>query len=153
MIRSGTLSESYRSETISDLNTTAELVASLYRKMANPEEFSLLTKLYFAAMSYTEMAWRLNKPHLASAFLLRNSESFHSGFVKILAKAQADKHITQLEIESVIKPFDIAGLTDWSRQNWHPVHFDDLRASTHKLNATPSEIEALLRKLGVFGGP
>lgn len=141
--------ESFSRETTLDLQTTAGLVAALYQKMDRPEEFSLLTMLYFAALSYTETAWRLNRETLASDFLLRNNPSFYREFLRITETARSGAHVTHSEIERVIGPFDITGLTDWSRQNWYPVRFSDLTENISKLNASHSELEILFTKLGL----
>jgi FADH2 O2-dependent halogenase len=131
-------------ETTADLDTTAHLIAALYAKMGSPEEFSLLCMLYFAAMSFTETAWRLNKEELASSFLLRNNKEFYANLLKIASQAQSNRPITRPEIERVIRPFDIAGLTEWRRENWYSVDFNNLISNAHKVQLSPAEIRKLL---------
>ncbi len=140
--------ESYVAETNLDLQTTSRLLSALYQKMRHPGEFSLLTMLYFAAMSFTETAWRLNKEHLASAFLLRNNEVLYKDFIRITDSARNQLPVERAEISAAIGAFDIAGLSDWSRRNWYPVNRDDLSTNLHKLNATRDDFDSLLSKLG-----
>src|SRR5688572_6104047 len=62
--RDGSLQE-YENDTILEVEAAADLVSALYSKMDSFDEFALLTLLYFAAMSFTETAWRLGKANLA----------------------------------------------------------------------------------------
>src|SRR5262249_38707189 len=54
------------------------------------------------------------------------------------------------QIQRVIKPFDVAGLSDCSRRNWYPVKADDLFGAADKLGASRAEIEKLLSRSGFF---
>ena len=142
----GTLDD-YTKKTRSELEATADLVSALYSKMDNFDEFALLTLLYFAAMSFSETAWRLDKKQLASGFLLANNETFSRNRAQLCAVARAGKAITHAQIESIITPYDVAGLTDWGRNNHYPVEFCDLISNAHKLGADAVQVDALLRKL------
>ena len=46
----------------------------------------------------------------------------------------------------------MAGLGDRSRRNWFPVEAEDLLAAAGKLEATPEEIQELLRRSGFAVG-
>lgn len=137
----------YEVETRLELEAAADLVSALYAKMHSFEEFSLLTLLYFAAMSFTETAWRLNKRELASAFLLTNDRTFSEQCLKLCAAARAGDRITRQDIQAVIAPYDIAGLTEWSRNNWYAVNLPDLASNAHKLQASKADMTALFQKL------
>ena len=139
--------EEYTSKTRTELEAVADLVSALYSKMSSFDEFALLTFLYFGAVSFSEAAWRLNKKELASGFLLTNDETFSRNRAQLCAAARAGKIVTRAAIESVIRPYDIAGLTDWRRQNHYPVAFSDLVSNAHKLSADAFQLEALLQKL------
>ena len=139
----------YEKLSVVELEATADLVGALYAKMGSFEEFALLTLLYFAAMSFTETAWRLGKPALASSFLLTNDRAFSEKRARICAAARESELITKDQIEIAIAPYDIAGLSDWSRRNWYPVRSADLQANAFKLGANIVQVEALLRKLGL----
>ena len=144
----GSLQE-YENDTILELEAVADLVGALYSKMDSFDEFALLTLLYFAALSFTETAWRLGKADLASKFLLTNDQSFSARRSRICGAARGGERITRAMIEEAINPYDIAGLCDWSRANWYPVDPADLYAGASKLGATKGEIDALLQKLGI----
>lgn len=139
----------YRSQTARELIRTAALVGALYRNSDRPEQFSLLTLAYFAAMSFTETAWRLGKEHLAPAFLLQNDPAFSAGLRRLRNKSMLDQPIRHADLEDAIGPYDIAGLTDWTRRNWYPVNFADLAGNSQKVQATTAELAALFAKLGV----
>jgi FADH2 O2-dependent halogenase len=139
----------YESLTLSDLGAAADLVSALYSKMGSPEEFNLLTLLYFAALSFTETAHRLGKPELASQFLLNNNPTFRSARQKFCSAARKGEKICRMEIGSAIEPFNIAGLTDWKRNNWYPADFRDLLHSAQKLQTTPGDILEMLKRCGL----
>jgi tetracycline 7-halogenase / FADH2 O2-dependent halogenase len=125
----------YEDLTFGELDAAADLVSALYSKMHAPEEFSLLSLVYFAAMSFSETAWRLGKRELASGFLLTNDADFSAGRSRLCAQARAGQRITREAITSIIEPFDVAGLTDFKRHPWYPVDFNDLRKNAHKIQA------------------
>ena len=56
---------------------------------AQPPRSLLLSLLYFAAMSYTETAWRLEKQHLAEMFLLSSDAPFVRFRKELCARAKA----------------------------------------------------------------
>ena len=141
--------DSYAEVTLGELDATADLVSALYAKMHSPKEFNLLTLLYFAAVSFTETAWRLGKPELASSFLLGNNENICRGRSKLCAVARAGGAITQEAVASTIATYDIAGLGDFRRANWYPVDFNDLVANSHKVQASDAELERLFKKLKI----
>ena len=138
----------YEQQTFCELDATADLVSALYAKMDAPDEFALLSLIYFAAMSFTESAWRLGKRELASAFLLTNDRKFSIARTCICAQARAHQHISRDTIAAMIEPYDVAGLTDWKRHHWYPVNLEDLAANAYKLRADQTDIDRLLENYG-----
>jgi FADH2 O2-dependent halogenase len=114
-----------------------------------PQEFNLLTLLYFAALSFTETAWRLGKREMAPGFLLTNLSGFSNQLARLCEQARRGQEITRAAIERVIEPFDVAGLTDWRRRNWYPVDLRDLVGNAEKLGASQEELKVLFRKLNL----
>jgi FADH2 O2-dependent halogenase len=137
----------FEQQTMAELEAVADLVSALYAKMNSPEEFNLLTLLYFAALSFTETAWRLGKREIASGFLLSNLKGFSRELAVMCDHAREGKAVTREAIGNVIQPFDIAGLTDWSRRNWYPVDMRDLMCNAEKLQASREDLHVLFRKL------
>ena len=52
------------------------------------------------------------------------------------------------DVYSVIEPYDVAGLCDRSRCNWHPVTARDLLNASGKLGVSQAEIKELLARSG-----
>jgi tetracycline 7-halogenase / FADH2 O2-dependent halogenase len=149
----GAALDEYASQTQRELDATECLVAALYASMNDFDLFKRLTRLYFAAASFSETARRLGKHGLAPGFLLCD----HAGFglsSRAIAEAAllgpTDRARANLldEIDRIIEPFDIAGLGDDSRRDWYPVMADDLVAGREKLGATRAEIDVLLKRCG-----
>jgi FADH2 O2-dependent halogenase len=137
----------YETATFAELDAAAELIGALYAKMHSFQEFAPLSLLYFAAMSFTETAWRLQKTHLADMFLLSNDKRFTEIRRDLCLNAlRTSVHFEQ--IVKLIEPWDIAGLAHLSRRNWYPVSFDDLFKNRQKLGASAEDISAFLQKLG-----
>jgi len=145
--------EAYAAATKDELLAAARLIASLYANMNDFPVFSALSLIYFAAASYSETARRLGKAHLARSFLLHDQPGFGSAVRELLERAQLPhtcNDSTKLveDILRVIEPFNLAGLGDSRRGNWHPVDPEDLFRSAGKVEATHDDISQLLRRCG-----
>ncbi|MDX1953575.1 MAG: tryptophan 7-halogenase [Verrucomicrobiota bacterium] len=147
-LRKGDLTE-YQAKTFAEMDTAADLISALYFTMGSPEKFNLLALVYFAAMSFTETAWRLKKEELASSFLLAGDLNFSAGLKHLCNRARSGSAITPNDISSVIENYDIAGLGDWSRNNYYDVRLSDLFEARHKLGATTNDLIILFEKLGL----
>ena len=124
-------------------------MAALYATMNDFDLFKRLTRLYFAAASFSETARRLGRHDLAPGFLLCDHPAFGPA-VRVIADiamlgptGRARANLCD-EIDRVIEPFDLAGLGDDSRRDWYPVLAEDLVAGRDKLGATRAEIDGLL---------
>jgi FADH2 O2-dependent halogenase len=146
----------YGERTLAEADAAARLVGALYAAFDDFPLFVALSKLYFAAASFSEAARRLGKTRLADSFLLSARPDFGPALARICAQARRtldpDERARLLdEIASAIAPFDVAGLLDAGRrENWFPVSAEDLRAAAPRLGATPGEIEELLAASGFF---
>jgi FADH2 O2-dependent halogenase len=143
----------YSSQTLRELETTAALVGALYARMDDFEVFAALTQLYFAAASFAETARRLEKPELATEFLLMNRGPFVKAMQRCLEAAR--EPLTGLArgqffrlITDAIDPINVAGLGDAARRNWYPALATDLLAAAPKLGVGRREIERLLARCG-----
>jgi hypothetical protein len=100
-------------------------------------------------MSFSETLWRLGKSDQASSFLLANDNDFSAQLQMICKAARTGERVTRDEIQKIIEPYDVAGLTDWSRRNWHPVDLQILFQNAGKCGATETDIAALIQKLRI----
>jgi FADH2 O2-dependent halogenase len=150
----------YGRQTLAELDTTALLIAALYRSLGDFELFAALTLLYFAAASYSESARRLGRPELASGFLLHDHPQFGEALRRCCAAAlelaaepkrlAAAKSRLLATIHHAIEPVDVAGLSRADRRHWFPVDAQDFLASAAKLGAREDEVLACLRRSGFF---
>jgi FADH2 O2-dependent halogenase len=145
----------YAAQTDRELAATGRLIASLYANMNNFPVFVSLTLLYFAAASFSETARRLNKPQLASSFLLCDDPVFGPECARLLERAQQplgkdESDELARDILKAIEPFNIAGLGRTERRNWYPVDGEDLLDGAGKLGASRDEISALLQRCGFY---
>jgi FADH2 O2-dependent halogenase len=143
----------YERRTRNELLATSRLIAALYANMNNFGLFKALCLLYFAAASYSESARRLDKPQLASSFLLHDYPQFGPRSSELVERAmhiskgaETDRLIA--DILQTIEPIDVAGLSRPNARNWYPVDAADLFGSCSKLESTPEEIESLLQRCG-----
>lgn len=143
----------YARTTHEELDATERLVAALYATMGDPPLFKRVTKLYFAAASFSEAARRLGQPALAPGFLLHAHPQFGPGLRECAELASqppcgAARAALCDRIDRVIEPFDIAGLLDERRRSWYPVIASDLIAAAPKLHATAEQVQQLLKRSG-----
>ncbi|HTD51439.1 MAG TPA: hypothetical protein VK780_00315, partial [Thermoanaerobaculia bacterium] len=122
------------------------------------ELFTALALLYFAASSFAEAARRLGRPDLPGSFLSGDHPAFGAALrfccravLAWEARDGAARERLIAHIEKAIEPFDVAGLLDHGRRNWHPVEAEPLRAGALKLNASRGEVEAMLERTGFLG--
>ncbi len=148
--------DDYAARTERELDATERLVAALYATMSDFALFKRLARLYFAAASYSEMARRLGRAELAPGFLLCDHAVFGPQLRAICETAlmrPTDRARANLidQIDRVVEPFDIAGLGDEQRRDWYDVRVDDVLGARAKLNATDTEVLAVLERCGFAG--
>jgi tetracycline 7-halogenase / FADH2 O2-dependent halogenase len=138
--------------TLAEADAAARLTAALYASFADFPSFALLTRLYFAAASWTETCRRLGRPERAQGFLLHDDPAFGPALRRVCDGARSpDPRVRRDAAEGVraaIDAFDVVGLNDESRRNWYPVDARDLIAARHKLGAREDEILEMLERTG-----
>ena len=145
--------------TLFEVDAAARLVAALYSSFSDFPLFSALSKLYFAAASFSEAARRLGRPELAGSFLSADRPVFGAAFAECCHSAlqdsrdEASRGELLARIRTAIEPLDVAGLSDEARRNWHPVRAQDLLEGAGKLGASRGEVAALLVRSGFFLEP
>jgi FADH2 O2-dependent halogenase len=147
--------QEYAQQTDDELRATARLIGALYRNMDDFPTFRSLSLLYFAAASYSEVARRLNKPELASSFLLQDHPVFGPESRRLLTLAQGPMNATEKslltdDVYTLIRDFDVAGLGKRPANHSYPVEAADLFAAAPKLGSSAGEIEALLQRTGFY---
>ncbi len=143
----------YAAKTQAELVIAGELIAALYANMDDFQVFQSLSLLYFAAASFAETVRRLDKPQLSGGFLMNDNPRFGAAARACFAQAQKtlderEKEQLIAQIQSIIEPFDVAGLTKNQPDNWYPVLAEDLFAAKDKVGATREELELLLKRAG-----
>src|SRR5204862_2666735 len=123
-----------------EVDFTALIVAALYANMTDFEVFTGIARLYFAAASYSETRRRLGRE--TNGFLLVDHPQFGAR-VSALARRAMKQPLAPQErasllqkIREVIQPFDLAGLNDSERKNWHRVRAEDLLTNHEKVGAS-----------------
>jgi len=139
--------------TLAEADAAARLTSALYASFGDFAAFALLTRLYFAAASWTESCRRLGKSERATSFLLHDEPVFGPR-LRRLCEAAADpdpgvRRAAAAAVRETIEPFDVIGLNDETRRNWYPADARDLLAARHKLGASGEEIAAMLERTGL----
>ncbi len=145
----------YALVTEGNLLAAADLIGALYANLGNFSVFRALTLLYFAAVSFSESAWRLGKRDLAASFLLREDPRVGPTIRDLLRRSRERLTPEQsagliADILDTIAPFDVAGLRNARRCNWFPVDAEDLFRASHLVHSTRAEIEQMLDRGGFF---
>jgi FADH2 O2-dependent halogenase len=137
---------SYAQHTEADLLTVSRLIGALYATMGNFPAFTAVSLLYFAAVSFSETAHRLGKPHLAPGFLLPNSEPLLDR--ASMLNGEDDTRAFTGDVRRLIEPFNLGRFGDPACQNRYPVRAEDLLEAGPKLGANREELLAMLAKAG-----
>ena len=140
--------QSYAEQTEYDLLAASSLIGGLYATMNNFSAFTAVSLLYFAAVSFSEAAFRLGKPELAPGLLLPSAsvllERAHS-----LSDGRETEAFTE-EVVRVIEPFNLGRFGDPALHNLYPVRAEDLLDAGSKLGASRAEIVAMLERSGFY---
>jgi FADH2 O2-dependent halogenase len=135
--------EEYAEQTESNLLAASRMIGTLYAAMGDFAAFTAASFLYFAAVSFAETAYRLDKPELAPGFLLNRHPQFGPALQTLF-----ERPCTLEEVRSAIEPFNIGSFGDPARGSRYPVRAEDLFEARSKLGASNEEIVALLEKSG-----
>jgi tetracycline 7-halogenase / FADH2 O2-dependent halogenase len=138
--------QGYAEQTDFDLMSASRLIGALYATMDNFSAFITVSLLYFAAVSFSEAAFRLGKPELAPGLLLPSAavllERAHT-----LRGGLETQAFTE-EVVRVIAPFNLGRFGDPALHNQYPVRAEDLLEAGSKLGADRAEIVAMLERSG-----
>jgi len=142
----------YAEQTESDLLAASRLIGALYANMDNFDAFTAVSLLYFAAVSFSETAYRLGNPELVRGFLLHQHPEFGPGSRALLERAFALDGAVGLagDVLRLIEPFNLGGFGEAERHNWYDVRAQDLLDAAPKLGVSQGEIVAMLDKSGFF---
>jgi FADH2 O2-dependent halogenase len=111
--------------------------------------------LYFAAVTFSETARRLGKPAAAEGLLLRRRRGFGTTAFALADEVAAGRPFEAAQLRARIKeliaPINVAGLLCEPKRNWYACDAEDLIHAAGKLDATPDDIRAMLRRVGFSG--
>jgi FADH2 O2-dependent halogenase len=139
----------YAAVTQREAATAARLVGGCYAAFADFPAFAALTMVYFAAASFSEMARRLDRPHLAPEFLLGGRLDFRALLQRHTDAARSGKPSPLAALAKDLEPFNVAGLCAQEKRNWYGVDPADVVAGAAKLNVSPAEVQELFRRMGL----
>ena len=135
----------YARATLGEADHVARFVAGCYAGFDGFASFAALSMFYFAAASFSEMARRLGKPHLAHGFLLANHPTFRSG-LESCCDAAAETYPAALRdaVRRAVEPVNVAGLCDDAKRNWYGVDLEDVVRGASKLDRTPGAVREII---------
>ena len=136
----------YTGQTECDLLSASQLIGALYATMNNFAAFTAVSLLYFAAVSFSEAAFRLCKPELAPGLLLPSASALLER-AHTLGDGRETQAFTE-EVLRVIEPFNLGRFGDAALHNRYPVRAEDLLDAGSKLGASRAEIVAMLERSG-----
>jgi FADH2 O2-dependent halogenase len=145
----------YGEQTEGELLAASRLIGALYATMGNFPAFSAVSLLYFAAVSYTETAYRLGKPELAPGFLLREHADFGPTSRRLLERAHRLRGVDDTraftdEVLRVIAPFNVGRFGDPALGDCYPVCAEDLLQAASKFRVSRDEIVSMLGRSGFY---
>lgn len=142
--------DEYGSLTLKEADATADFIGACYAAMPRFPVFASLSMFYFAAASYSEMARRLEKPHLVRRFLASDHAEFGPSLRCASAWVRQQAHdldpaAFDAKVAEAIACLNVAGLSDPQKRNWYGVDLNDVVASAAKLAMAADEMRGVLR--------
>jgi FADH2 O2-dependent halogenase len=137
--------QGYAERTDFELRSASRLIGALYATMDNFSAFTAVSLLYFAAVSFSEAAFRLDKPELATGFLLPSASIL---LERAHTLRDAETPAFTEDVLRVIEPFNLGRFGDPALHNQYPVRAEDLLEAGSKLGAGRAEIVSMLERSG-----
>jgi FADH2 O2-dependent halogenase len=142
--------DEYGRITLAEADHTAHFIGSCYASFPNFENFTAYSMFYFAAASYSEMARRFDRAHLATRFLATDSSDFATAlreFGSVLRRNHEDIDSSAFaqQIAGSINGLNIAGLCNPEKHNWYGVDLNDVITGAAKLGMTPEHVSEVLK--------
>jgi FADH2 O2-dependent halogenase len=138
--------------TLAEADHTARFIASCYAAFSRFENFAAYSMFYFAAASYSEMARRLDAPHLVQRFLAADRQPFAAELERLgQLSRQAQREDFAAQVKDSIEALNIAGLCDGGKRNWYGVDLNDVVTGAAKLGKTEAEMRTILRNAAWAG--
>jgi hypothetical protein len=125
--------------------SASRLIGALYATMDNFSAFTAVSLLYFAAVSFSEAAFRLGKPELATGFLLPSASTL---LERAHTLRDAETPAFTEDVLRVIEPFNLGRFGDPALHNQYPVRAEDLLEAGSKLGVGRAEIVSMLERSG-----
>ena len=141
----------YEHLALQDAEAVGRLTGAAFANLGQFDRFIPLTRIYFAAALWAETSRRLGKP-FPDGFLLFADPAFRAQAFRCfeqLGDPAMPAWVCDDATRALIEPFDLAGLLNPNRGNWHPARAADLFANAHKIGATIEELSAMLRACGM----
>jgi len=144
----------YGELTLSDADWSAMFVGGCFAAMPHFELFTAFSMYYFAAVSFGEMARRIERRDLASRFLAQNLREYADGLragarwlhSRAGAPSPSEIEAFQIAIANAVRTINIAGVCDSRKRNWYDIDFNDVIEKAHCLEMTPDAMRSLIAK-------
>ena len=145
--------QEYSVLTLAEADATADFIGACYAAMPRFPLFAALSMFYFTAASFSEMARRLDKKHLAGRFLASDHPCFgpnlraSTDWVRRHAPTASEAEVAGFErqVAEAISCLNVAGLADPGKNNWYGVDLRDVVAGAAKLGMTQADMAEVLR--------
>ena len=134
--------------TLAEADWTALFVGGCFSAMDYFRHFAAYSMFYFAAASFSEMARRLDRGHLAQSFLARTNPNFAQGLQEcariLTSHDRSDLSALESHVCRHIEPLNIAGLCDPAKRNWYPVNMEDVVLGAEKLGLSSKAVKQII---------
>jgi FADH2 O2-dependent halogenase len=142
----------YGELTLSDADWSARFVGGCFAAMPHFELFTAFSMYYFAAVSFSEMARRIERRDLASRFLALHRREYADGLRagaswlhnRKAAPSPSEIEAFRADIADAVQSINIAGVCDSRKRNWYDIDFNDVIENAHCLEMTPDAMRSLL---------
>jgi len=137
----------YGEMTLQEADATADFIGACYAAMPCFPVFVALSQFYFAAASYSEMARRLDRPHLVRRFLASDHAEFGPSLRRATARVRRGEAGADFsaQVADAIACLNVAGLADPRKRNGYGVDLNDVVEGAAKLGLAPEQMRAVLR--------
>lgn len=141
----------YGAITLAEADWTAQFIGACFAAMDSFPHFAAFSMFYFAAASFSEMARRLDRRHLARRFLAADQPDFADGLSACAGLLTERKYqmgvpiaLFDQRVRDAVDERNIAGLCNLVKRNWYPVDLNDVIRGASKLGHTQEIVQQII---------
>ncbi len=138
----------YENVTFEEADWTAKFIGGCFSSFPRFSQFAALSMFYFAAASFSEMTWRLDRRKLVTRFMAADRPEFANGLssaIERIASPGCKEDFLHEGVRNSIENMNVAGLCKPEKRNWYGADMQDVIDASHLLEYATCDLQEVLK--------